>query len=217
MVIDTTRAALAKASSVFALSPIRASKATLPGAPANTCCGVRAKRGERIDHGGKRLPIDRKALRAVPGRELRLRDDHGDDVADVVRLVLGHHGIGFKRGLRTVRVCDRPQARKAAEIGEVGRDIHGLDAGNGRCGLAVLNREASVGVRAAHEIGGERVLRREVRGVASGAADQAVVLDAPDRLADPEFHRCHPVNLSVRRPDGQRFVNPQGGQSGTNA
>ena len=107
----------------------------VPGRARKHLCGVRAKRGERIDHGGKRLPIDRKALRAVPGRELRLRDDHGDDVADVVRLVLGHHGVGFKRGLRTVRVCDRPQARKAAEIGEVGRDIHGLDAGNGRCGL----------------------------------------------------------------------------------
>ncbi len=57
--------------------------------------GVRAKRGERVSDRGKRLPIDGETLRAVSSCGLRSRNDHGDDIADVVRLLFGHDGIGL--------------------------------------------------------------------------------------------------------------------------
>ncbi len=98
-------------------------------------------------------------------------------------------------------------------MSEVGGHINRFDARRLRGGRPVPDDEARVGVGAAHEIGGKRAFRGEVGGVTPGAANELVVLDAPDRLADPKFHRCHRVNLSVWQADGQRFVNPRGRQS----
>ena len=71
------------------------------------------------------------------------------------------------------------------------RDIrvrqHEEHARHGARRREVADGEARVRMGAAHDHAGGRARRQDVGGVAAFAGDQALVLDAPDALADTEF------------------------------
>ena len=73
---------------------------------------------------GKAIPCHADQFGGVTGLQSRVGDHHGDDVADVMRLVHGHHRIRLERRIRLVGIGDRSKARQAAEVGEIAGDVH---------------------------------------------------------------------------------------------
>ncbi len=171
------------------------------GSRENPDC-VGPKRFNRLSDRWERLPIDRQRLGGVFRGEGRVGDGHRDNVADVMRLVPGHHWIGLQRRLRSVGILDRRQAGKVAEMREIGREIDGLHARRCRCLVSISNGKAGVRMGTAAKVRVERALRRNIRCVAARAPNQSLVFDSPNRLTHAKLHDRHGFRSSIPRvPD----------------
>ncbi len=144
-----------------------------------------------VDERGQRLPFDRRRLDGVAGLGGGLRDDHRDNVADMIDLGPGDDGIRLQRRLRAVGVLNRRQARQPAETFKVLGRIDRAHARHGANRGQIAYRETGAAIGAAHE---GRLQRRPVAGVRRIAAlpgDQPHVLDALHALTSAEFSYAH--------------------------
>jgi hypothetical protein len=143
---------------------------------------ARGPSGGDPDDRAEDFVVDHHALGRVLGRVAVGGHDHGDRLADVVHLVAGQRVLGA--GVREIGVRDQQRQRVGQPPGQVvpGVDRHqALDVEGAR---HVDAADAGVCVGAADE--GDR--QRVVAGVVEEAArapEQALILPALDRLAEP--------------------------------
>ena len=161
------------------------------------CALVAGVRGRRA--GRQLLVVDLDQLGRVARLMIGLRDHAGDGVADVADLALGEHRMGARLHVRAVPGLDHPAADQIAPFGrlDVVAGQHREHAGR-RLGAALVDAaDPGVRVRRADEIGIDLARPVDVVREVPGAGDEALVLLAPDRSADPV--RGHGVSSSCPR------------------
>ena len=148
------------------------------------------------DDDGQLLVGDLDARDGVLGHVPVAGDDHDDGLADVVDLVLGQAVAGAGVGERGVG--DEHRQRLGDPAGQVLPGVDGLDAVDLPRVVDVDVDDPRVGVRAAHEGGGEGVVA-EVVEVAAVAGEQAGVLATLHLLAElARAHRPAPPSVGPR-------------------
>ncbi len=137
------------------------------------------------------LPIDGHGLGGVARLPGRVRNDHRDDIPDMLHDVVGHHRIRLQRRQRSIRVLNRGEAGQPAQRCEVARDENAVYPREGARSADVRHCELGASVRAAQEDRVQSALWRVIRGEGALPFHQANVLDAFDWLADAELHCSH--------------------------
>ncbi len=145
-------------------------------------CVRRQRLGER-GHGGQLVVIDHHRLRPGPRRLAAVGDDEGDPVADEAGDVAGQ-----QRARRRQLPGKGHQAGNDAVGGDVGVGVDRDDAGD-RARLGRVDPgDAGMAIGRAHRRGEQHAGRMNVVGEAAPPGQQAEILDALGRLADPELH-----------------------------
>jgi len=163
---------------------------------------LRTDRRGDVGDGGQGLDHDLDQLQGIGDLSCRLGHDQGQRLADIVDTPPGECGMRWDDQLLAVLALQRHAARQVpiAVAVEVGCREHECDAGGGARGRHVEAPDQAVRVVGAEEPRRRRVRRGDVVSVVSMAAQQARVLGARHRLADPEFrHEAH--GWSFRRSD----------------
>ena len=145
------------------------------------------------DH-GQWLVDDPHPFRCVARERTRLRDDHGDGLADEAHLVRGQREMRRDEDLRAVAVGEEDvrRARRERPVRDgfqtvaqrVGAGEHGEHAGERERLRGVDRDDARVRVRRAQHGGPGLAGEVDVVAEAAAAGEQARVLLARDRLAD---------------------------------
>jgi hypothetical protein len=154
---------------------------------------VRGGGGEAPRHGGQGLPVHGNTLGSVARGRLRIGDDHGDDGAHEARTLGVHRRMrGHEQHIGLpddvfVRIPRHRRVREGPDPvgGGVTAGQHGDHARRGERGGGVDARDAGVRVRRAHEARVGLARQIDVVAVATAARQQARVLLAKHRLADP--------------------------------
>ncbi len=146
---------------------------------------VGGPRRVQADHGWQRLVIDNDPLGSVLRQVPVQRDHHDDRLAHVVDLVGSQRITGPAVGQGRVR--DQQRQRLGDPTGQVLVGVDGHQAVDVERRAHVYVEHPGVRVRAAHERRRQRVVAKvvEVRPV---AAEQAVVFEPRDRLAEKRGH-----------------------------
>ncbi len=156
----------------------------------------RRERGGGADHMGQRLPVDGDRLGGVLGVRNRIRNHEGNGIAHMTHLITRQHRIGRDRD---GGFGDKALARQVAERGGIGAGQHQGDPGH-RAGLRhVGDRKARMRVRRAQHDRFAQPGRRVIGDIAAGAAQEAIILQPCDRLADAEFDRLHSYSAGAVR------------------
>ena len=142
----------------------------------------------------QRLPFDGEGFGRVPGRVHGLGDDEGDGVADMAHEAAREHGIGRGRHRVPPVFLTVPRQGKVPRWATSSAVRTRRTPGMALTRREVADREAGMGVGAAHHEAVGRAGRQVVVRVAAGAGDEARVLDAAHGLADAE------PNLNSRAP-----------------
>ncbi len=170
-------------------SPTSQSKERLPGAVSQTSGlpGVEGARG--VDHGGKRLIVDRDQLGRIARGGEALRHHHRDRVADMPHPVARDRRMRRDHRGRPVAVGDGAQARDRADpvAGEIFAGKDGEDPRRGNGGGGVNRADARMRMRRAQHEGIGLARTVEVVEVIAATGNKAPILDAPDRLTDAEL------------------------------
>ncbi len=133
-----------------------------------------------VDHGGQRLVVDVDEVERV-GRERHVGGQHhGDDIAGVLDLVHADRGVVAHDDV----VGDRPHARGAGQLGEVGAGVDGHDAVGREGGRGVDVRDPGVGHGAAQHGHVQRAGQLDVVGPVGATGEETRVLLAADRSPD---------------------------------
>ena len=149
--------------------------------------GAGCQRVGRLHHAGQGIVVHAHKLGRIPRRVRRLGDDEGDRLADVARAV-GRQGEAGRHAHRPVgrrhggRAGDRPQP------GQVGGGEHARHARQRPRRRRVDAAQLGVGVLRAHHVQDQRPGAGRIRHVASGASQEAPVLQPPDALAHQTHH-----------------------------
>ena len=145
-------------------------------------------------HGRQHVVVDADPVDGVLGDVAVDRHDHRDRLADVVDLVAGQGVLGAAVGERGVR--DQQRQRLGHRPDEVLVGVDGHDPLDVEDGVDVDREDPGVGVRAAQD-GGVQRAGHQVVGVLALPAQQPVVLDALDGLAEElGGHGCSPSGPS---------------------
>ena len=130
------------------------------------------QRGHRIGHGLEGVDLQNDALGDVLGHFLRCREHHRDRIAEIA------HDLAREYRLRDRHIAELVQHRPdRLHLGQIRRGEHHGPFGR------FDPQDASRRHRAAHEAG--VVLRRQIGGEPSGAAQQNRVFQPADRASDP--------------------------------
>ena len=142
-------------------------------------CGRRARR--------QLLVVDLEQLGRIARLMVGLRDHAGDGVADIADLALGEHRMGAGLHVRAVPGLDHPAADQIAPAGrlDVVAGEHREHAGRRRGAALVDAADPGVRMGRADEIGIDLAGPVDVVREVPGPGDEALVLLAPDRSADP--------------------------------
>ena len=141
----------------------------------------------RIDHRRQHLVIDLHLLGGIAPLRLRLRDHHGNRVADMVDSRGGKRRMRRHLHRRAVLGMDHPAADQIADLvgGEFGAGEHGDDAGHGLGRTDVDALDPGAGMRRAHEHRSRLARPHHVVGVLALAGNETEVFLAAHRRADP--------------------------------
>ncbi len=136
-------------------------------------------RAAGVDDRGERLIVDLDQLSGVLGQRARIRDHGGHGLADVAHFLAGQDRMRVPGELGALERRDRERPHPVAEVG-CGQNRQQPVGGGRRADAPDLR----VGERAAHkcDVGHARAL--EVVEVLRLAAQDALILTAPDRAAD---------------------------------
>ncbi len=143
--------------------------------------GVALDRARRVEDDVERLELRVDELRRVLGGVRVVGHDDRDGLADVAHGAVGEDGL--EEGVE--RLVEGPEAdRDPRHRVEVGGGQHGVDAGRRARRGRVDADEPRVRRRRAHDAHPDLARAVDVVDEPAGAAQQAGVLDAPDRPAD---------------------------------
>lgn len=159
----------------------------------------------------QRLPRDLDGLGRIARLIGRVGHHEGDGVADVPHRVGAEHRVGRQPHARAVGVAHRAATGQPAEIGDVGVGENQPDSRHRPYGGQAPDREPGMGVGAADDDGVEGVGGDGVGRVAPRPREEAAVLDAPNRLPDPEPHGppLAPTRPRAAWPRGMRARDPR--------
>ncbi len=166
--------------------------------------GVRGDGVGQVGDGRQVGVVDLQQFGGVAGLLLRVRDHHGDRIADVAHLADRDHRMRrFGHG-RAVLAVDLPAAGQPADaLGRhVGADEHFYHAGCCRCRRDVDAVDLRMRAVGAFDDGVELAGTVDVVGVVAFAAEEADVLFAANGCADAfEAHGRYPLfRCPVREP-----------------
>ena len=137
----------------------------------------------------QRLPLHLERFGGVARLRRRVGDDEGDRVADVAHFILGQHRM---RRRPDVDAFDPALHRQRAEARRVRAGQNETHTRH-RPGLRGIETETGMGVRRPHHHAMQRAARLMIGNVAPAAPQQRIVLHAPHRLTDTEFHSPAPI------------------------